>query len=311
MTRDSIESQQKGIVIVVDATTKTTRSKDYTLESYRRSKKVFQALPSRVVAVHSCWPDTSAAWIFADFQRIKIFFTGADFVTKVRVHTGSEIEMRYNLRGYGIPMDLLPITKTGSIKVKYLNDWIRIRNMLEGIGDQSFVGKKSVLTRVVICPGLTDVVFRQGTPSMTNPGNVIFRDTIMNILEEHYSQHRYLEGHQQQPAQIEASCNWLIETTQHTKGGRFLEWDKQLNVWVKMTDRLKIKSKVIIAYRDVNKRFMNSRQKMLVSDNEHVGNSRPTNIEGGRWQRGTNCCRAPPTRDTRSDSNNNESSRWL
>ncbi len=311
MTRNSVESQQKGIVVVGDITAKTNRGVDFSSDSYRLLDEVIQAMPSRIVAIHSCWPDTSVSRLLKNAQQIRIFFAGLECSARIRIEIGKEVELRYKLRGYGIPIHLLPMTETGAIKVKYWNDWIRIRKRLEEASEGKY-DDDSALTRVVICPSLTDVVFRQGTPSMKNPGNVIFRDAMINQLEDHYRQHRYIEGHQQQPGQIEAFSNWLINTTETTRGGRFLEWDKKLNVWVKITDRQKIKSKVNVAYRDATKRFLNQWQRGVPADNPEVHNANAegpyTFVEGG--EEGNTFCRTP-NRDTRKDSNYNETSGWF
>ena len=297
MTRDSVESQQKGIVVVWDITSKTNRGAD----SNRLLNEVIHAMPSRIVAIHSCWPDTSVSRLLKNGQQIRICFAGLDRSARIRlrIEIGKEVELRYKLQGYGIPMHLLPMTKTGAIKVKYWHNWIRIRKRLEEASDGNGFDN-STLTRVVICPSLTDVVFRQGTPSMKNPGNVIFRDTMINQLEDHYRQHKYLEGHLQQPRHIEVS-NWLINTTEKTRGGRFLEWDKQLNVWVKMIDQQRIKSKVTIAYRDAAKRFLNQLQRAPPADNREAHNA---NTEG-------NASCSTPNQDSRNDSNYNETSWWF
>jgi hypothetical protein len=248
--------------------------------------------------------------------------------TAVRFNSqvGNEIECRYKLKGYGIPIHLLPITETGAIKLKYFHEWLRVRRILDEASEFEYAADDYALRRVVVCPGLHDVVFRQGTPSMKNPGNVIFRETMITHLQEHHNEHTYQEGHQQQPDEIDSFCTWLIETTEYTKGGRFLEWDKQLNVWVKMVDRQKIKNKVAIAYRDATKRFLNHRQRLMqtitsernrgANDGRSHGGSYAF-MEGERNKEG--CCN--PSKqlsvDTmkgvplRSDSNYNETSCWF
>jgi len=270
VTRDSVESQRRGVVFVGDVSATMNRddsgrllgisSFKYSAHTYAMTKKMIASVPSRIVAVHVCWPDIPGFRVFNLLNVLAKNASSSDYAMRVRVQVGKQTEMRYKLRGYGIPIHLLPLTETGVIKVKYFKEWLRVRKELEEASEGDFAADDNTLDRVVVCPYLADVVFRQGTPSMNNPGNVIFRDTMIAHLEDHHNQHRYLEGHQQQPVQIEIFSNWLIETTVNTKGGRFLEWDKNLNIWVKMVDHQKIKNKVAIAYRDTSKRFL-KRQK--------------------------------------------------
>ena len=283
-------------------------------QTYALTRKVIECVPTRMVAVHTCWPDSAGFRLFNMLFLLRQI-SGSMYAARVRTQIGTEIETRYKMRGYGIPIHLMPLTKTGAMKLKYFNEWLRIQKILEESSEEEYSAEDNALTRVVVCPGLNDVVFRQGTPSMKNPGNVNFRDTMIAHLEDHHNQHKYLEGHQQQPGQIEMFCNWLIENTENTKGGQFLEWDKRLNVWVKMIDRQKIKSKVAIAYRDTTKRFLNHQQKMQM----HSRTGSPSGgtyafVEGGKGRE--EYCKSSEryTSETidgvplRSDSNYNETS---
>lgn len=311
VTRDSVESQQKGIVYVGDVTTKMSRELAYLKpELYSQINKLIQALPSRMVAIHACWP---ASFDTIAVDNLMKFFSRSVLATRIRFETGTEVETRFKLRGYGIPIHLLPLTKTGAIKIKYLNEWIRIRKLLEEASAERFAEDDNALSRVVVLPGLTDVIFRQGTPSMKNPGNVTFRDAMINHLEQHYSQPNDREREPQQPDQVEKVCNWLIEMIENTKGGRFLEWDKNINVWVKIVDRQKLKSKVTIAYRDVSKRFLNKRQK-ITDAQQQDGN--PSEEDGSHsfvedGKDGNAFCGTANMDISRNDSNYSEAGSWF
>lgn len=344
MTRDSVESQRKGVIVVADISATMNRddngrlwgvsSFNYSAHTYAMTKKVIESVPSRMVAVHPCFPDTPGSRVFNMLNVITKNTSASSYSMRIRTQIGKQTEMRYKLRGYGIPIHLLPLTETGAIKVKYFNEWLRIRKTLEEASEEDYAADDNTLDRVVVCPCLTDVVFRQGTPSVKNPGNVMFRNTIIAHLEDHYSQHRYLEGHQEQPEQIEIFCNWLIEMTVNTKGGRFLEWDQRLHVWVKMVDHQKMKSKVAIAYRDTTKRFLTQRQKTAravqqAAKESHVreentrDSSKPNGVsyafvEGGKDGK-EKCCKSSKRQTVqiingvtvRDDSNFNETSCWF
>lgn len=138
--------------------------------------------------------------------------------------SASSMEVRYKLKSYGIPIQLLPLTDTDSIKCTYLNQWMKTRKLLEehklglfeyddtvfqsstgesgstnnatqhechfkrgitkGVGAAAFPA--NVIDSIVECPALNDVVFRKGSrvTSIENPGNRFFRDLIRTFLEE-------------------------------------------------------------------------------------------------------------------------------
>ena len=281
-------------------------------------KKIIHSVPSRVVAGHTCWPRAPAtAWLKL-FEKLAQTAMGGNYAIRLIVHVGLQVELRYKLQGYGIPCQLLPLTETGIIKVKYFHEWLRIRKTLEDATEEEYAKNDGALYRVVLCPTLTDVVFRQGTPSMKNPGNVIFRDLMIAQLEEYYGKSidANVQQQQQHPDQIEEFCAGLIETIEKKKRGRFLEWDKKLNVWLEMVDRSKIKTKVAIAYRDTTKRFLTSRKRSFQRINP--GEGAFAFVEGGKYK--NEFCR--PSKQKRSsihyidgvplraDSNYNESSTW-
>lgn len=316
-TRDSIESQRKGVVFVGDVsawkelgtTDTTSTSTDSTSSSsdddgsssfqfpsniFAMTKKVISSVPTRMVAIHNCWPDTPK------FRLLNMLYvvnssSGSNYLMRILSQVGNELEMRYTLKGYGIPVHLFPLTETGGIKVKYFNEWTKIRKMLEEGEQKELKNKKKRqqqqrqpvssddLRRIVECPGLNDVVFRQGTPSMKNPGNVIFRDMMITHLEEYFDQHQYYEEqHHQQPEHVLVFCNWLIANIENHRGGHFLEWDKGLNVWVRMKDRERLKNKVAISFRDTTKRFINHKRNMLLyaTTRTSPSSSTSTDMEG-------------------------------
>ena len=345
MTRNSIESQRKGVVFVMDVAAWMKRDKsgnicgiaevNYTSHIFYWIRRVTTTVPTRMVAIHPCWPNVSGFRILNMLSIVSAKLTHVtNNMARMRMQMGTEIEMRYNLNGYGIPIHLLPLTETGAVKVKYFHEWLRIRKTLEAATKAEYDSDNGALGRAVVCPGLTDVVFRQGTPSMKNPGNVIFRDAMNSNLEDYHSQHMYLHGHHQQPGQIEAFVDDLIRTTENNKGGLFLEWDRRLGVWVKMMDRQRIKNKVTIAYRDATKRFLSGRRIIHLeapTKNSGFNNGNDVTMSENipdvgsysfmeKGNDSNDCCSSPRKRyrvgfvngvPLRKDSNYNESGRWF
>ena len=221
MTRDSIESQQKGFIIIrlhgnlsTEDTTSSSASSspNDNKNSGARSNinfrsvtnefnKSLSSIPSRIVAVHTRIPN------YPGFRLVwKLFVTQVLTDENVSLRprlvvclAGSDMETRYQLKSYGIPTQLLPMTDTNSIKCTYHNQWMKTRKLLEeqelDFPDQDDAsescGAASAASSAddasfVECPALNDVVFRKGSrvTSIENPGNRIFRDLIRTFLEE-------------------------------------------------------------------------------------------------------------------------------
>ena len=133
-TRDSIESQRKGLVFIFDAVGWFSNNDaseilwgNQLFPDPSLFRKIIHSVPSRVVAGHTCWPRAPAtAWLKL-FEKLAQTAMGGNYAIRLIVHVGLQVELRYKLQGYGIPCQLLPLTETGIIKVKYFHEWLRIR----------------------------------------------------------------------------------------------------------------------------------------------------------------------------------------
>jgi len=124
----------------------------------------------RVSAIHVCSPDTP---LFRIARYITVLRANEDRV-RLKLHVGEPIELRYILHGYGIPTENIPMTWSGTIKVIYLKNWMKLRKAME---DGS-----SNMTGVVECPNSKDVIFRQGTSLCCHPGNARFRSLVESAV---------------------------------------------------------------------------------------------------------------------------------
>lgn len=95
---------------------------------------------------------------------------------------GDRTNIQYSLMGYGIPVDLLPLTDTGNIKTKNLLQWIKVRKALDESIAKDHNGIISharasgwIDSNNIECPGLNDVIFRSGKNHMSHPGKNLFR----------------------------------------------------------------------------------------------------------------------------------------
>jgi len=265
ITRTDIESQQRGTVVITesycwssedsgrDRRSKSSLKFPHPQESLYYTKRLLESMPNRMIAIHNCWPDRPAFRIISKLLTI-YGVSGATQRLRLKFHIGDELEMRYRLKSYGIPVELLPITETGSVKMINHNYWIKTRKHVEQGIDTNVT--------VVECPGSNDVVFRQGTSSMENPGNVKCRDLILSFLENRDGEMHHAgtgssgtNSSSMAAKFLNDSVERLVDEIECYRCGRFLEWDKNRSTWIQMMDRHKVNQKVSVLIQSIDKRY--------------------------------------------------------
>jgi len=216
-------------------------------------KNFIESVPVRICAFHLCTVGKKGGGQFFNI----VFSAIGTFLTKERIrmkiHTGDRTEISYQLLGYGIPVDLMPLTDSGNVKTKNFSHWLKVRRALEDNKNLSVNGiSSSFFLNNIECPGLNDVIFRSGKNHMSHPGNVMFQGIIESKHDEHCA------AHQDDKAVI---TWWVIEQVE-MKGGRFLEWNDH-GMWSQILDRGHIRSKVSSCFRTFRRKlnaFKNSQQ---------------------------------------------------
>lgn len=172
---------------------------------------------------------------------------------------GSWTEWQYALMGYGIPVDLLPISSTGTVKTIMLQQWMRIRKAIETpLGQTTETTSDSDESSVVPlsaieCPNFNDVIFRPGKSYMCHPGNVMFRSLIESKMDEHFAATR----------SEKAVIAWWIVREVERKGGRFLRWDNR-GWWTEFEDRSEIRYKIPTYFRDFTRNMKARRNRQII-----------------------------------------------
>ena len=92
------------------------------------------------------------------------------------------MENRYALQSFGIRADQIPISYTGKIKVAYIRQWCAIRRTIEDSLDQ--IDSLPLTERIIEYPKQDDVVFRQGSSSISHSANMAFRNLIIAKVTE-------------------------------------------------------------------------------------------------------------------------------
>lgn len=192
---------------------------------------------------------------------------------------GEASELHYQLLSFGIPVDLLPVTETGNLKVKNQQQWMKVRRAREQHyqqqQQQQQVGAAAAadLERLqqrpraaaaaasgspdnnasdddgerIECPGLNDVVFRFGKSCMSHPGNVMFRGLIEAKFDEH-------DGSSSITTKWNATW-WVVKEVLTARKGRFLVWDGSGEYWTQIRSRDDIRSRVAICFKEHKKRL--------------------------------------------------------
>lgn len=229
--------------------------------------------------MHTCWPDSQFLRVFTKLFILRATSNNGDGsypsikIHKVKFHFGNNIEIQLNLKRYGIPIGLLPMTGSGIIKLNYHKQWMKTISLICEQQQHQHDPSSSTITtasntiiaekRIIVeCPSFNDVVFRVGQTSIENPGNVKFRSMILAYLEEEdyngFSDR--VTSKKNKPMTNNSSNNgdgnngknksrhrrfvdWIIDETDK-RNGRFLEWDDTNKCWIQMIRKTDIERKI-------------------------------------------------------------------
>ena len=260
---DDVESQQKGIVVLLWPNPDIAKSFKlrYPINSGGRiMQMVLQCAPIRMVAIHFCAPANDP--FFKIVQSVLALTIAGGRRSRFKVHSGGPIELKYQIKSYGIPVDLLPLTSTGNVKITYLKQWIRLRSISEEEllqnaipGNLGMVPSAASASSICMpaspdstgrealieCPGSKDVVFRPGKPVMNHPGNVTFR----SLIESKAALHDLAT--QTGKANI---AREVVDEMILAQGGRFLVWEENSCCWKAISEPTQQRNKVAIAFRN-------------------------------------------------------------
>eukprot|EP00536_Pseudo-nitzschia_multiseries_P017357 jgi/Psemu1/248104/estExt_Genewise1.C_15140004 len=143
------------------------------------------------------------------------------------------------MQGYGIPVEMMPLTDSGNIKRTYLYQWIKVRKLIES--EHANFRKNEDL--IILLPSSNDVLFRSGTTTMIHPGNAFFR----SLIELKHNERR--SGSEFTQAILAEDVVKEIERL----NGRFLKWDNQ-GYWTELEERSKVLFKTEVSIRDFKSR---------------------------------------------------------
>lgn len=154
------------------------------------------------------------------------------------------MEIKYELQGYGIPIDSLPLTHTMAIKRQNHTQWIALRKRIEcNFSDD---GKKTTSKPLPIdpndlveCPRSYDVIIGKAKYNH-NPGNVFYRSLIEATHDEHITSAK----------REKVELTWRIVRQIEERKGRFLERNNSVKAFVHIKDRNVMRQKVAQSFKE-------------------------------------------------------------
>lgn len=236
---EDIEAQTRGIVIIswsFDEENDSTWEKDFRpnmsadLRSY--SLKQMRSIPVRVVSWQHYYRDTP---FFRLLTKLYTFTVDKRYRHIYRAHFGTDMELRYKLAGFGVPIDLMPLSSTGKLKLENHRAWVNVlkAKLKSNPNNPNF-------REIVECPRINDVVFRKGPATKHNIGNQYYRELIENFSLEHF------KGDRTQKYDI----TMIVIERINKRNGRFLEWK---NMWLVYKDMEQVRKKIASAFKQFNR----------------------------------------------------------
>lgn len=125
--------QLKGLVMIYyDRSGKVGRG---FMDNIRAVKAYRISVPVLYSGIHVCFQRERQPW------NERFFVAGMNVLSRyararTRVHSGSDMEVQYSLRGYGIPIESFPFSTDGNIRTDILNAWFFKHLTEEGIRDE-------------------------------------------------------------------------------------------------------------------------------------------------------------------------------
>ena len=209
---NDIDTQRKGAVLI--SMFDSSFPQKPTLEAPLLPSDQW-TLSVRMSAMHICTPDTPISRLR---RSLIIMALGSDLRSRLKLHAGTSIEHRYILQNYGIPIEFIPITYTGKIKLKYVRQWLRLRNMIED--QEKLIATNSNASNIIIteAPYLNDVLFKPGVSFTSHPGNI----TLHNLIESKVKQLHEMEN--SKSSTRKELVSEIMDEMQHKYESRFLYW---------------------------------------------------------------------------------------
>eukprot|EP00536_Pseudo-nitzschia_multiseries_P009620 jgi/Psemu1/201165/e_gw1.273.3.1 len=177
------ETQRKGIVVVSwpsgDAWSEILKTR-LSRRDQEENQLFADSKPVRFASFHLCFQDTP---LNRSPAALCIFSLDSQTRAVTKIHFGEHIEIRDSLQGYGIPVDLIPLSQTNNVKTTNHMQWINALYWKQKL--QENVTDTTATNEIVLCPNFYDVLSRKGQRYTNNPGNTYFRGLVDDASGKH------------------------------------------------------------------------------------------------------------------------------
>lgn len=216
-----VETQKNGMVIVAynHGKYKTTNR-----SAVFRSSKLVSSLPIKITGVHYCFDEEKMKGLFY----LAMYAAEKAARLRVRFHSGTDMEIIYNLMTFGISNSAIPIGVNGSLRLEAHKEYVRKMKMADQITDG---------VDQIYLPLKYDVLLGRGKPLQKYSGN----------LNYHYIVQMYHERYEDAAKGVKSELAMEIVKTIQAQGGRFLKQDTV--GWTMITDEA-ARSKVSHTFRN-------------------------------------------------------------
>ena len=167
LIRRDEDAQRKGVVLILNSTKTEETHDDYSEELIREYNDFCQSIPLRISAFHFAFDKASTKSVPHKICMaiLESYINSAPTTNVARIQLYNDDAStdctKHKIAPFGIPTHQIPVTHTGTIKLKEHNAWVKI---------QEWYDKKCktlpfhLLSKfnVIECPGTNDILFSQG-----------------------------------------------------------------------------------------------------------------------------------------------------
>eukprot|EP00532_Pseudo-nitzschia_australis_P002961 CAMPEP_0168198778 /NCGR_PEP_ID=MMETSP0139_2-20121125/22003_1 /TAXON_ID=44445 /ORGANISM="Pseudo-nitzschia australis, Strain 10249 10 AB" /LENGTH=732 /DNA_ID=CAMNT_0008123587 /DNA_START=252 /DNA_END=2447 /DNA_ORIENTATION=+ len=230
--------------------------------------KFSEGRPLRISAIHYTGPDT---FIYQIGKSLILFLLPKRDRKIVRFHGGSQMEINYSLRSFGILPDEVPIKNNGQIKTKNIAKSLAARRSIEDREAKQYQKQQqqrqpqkrkreheTTTTTVmpplrlgVECPGVNSVIL--GSRAKYNHANLEFRH-LLKVMEA--DREKKIVRCDKNVSSMNDFIHSIIQTARSPEHGlQFLKIDKETSLFVEIDDAQELYNKVSQSLRDQRKRL--------------------------------------------------------
>jgi len=166
---------------------------------------VFESCPLRFSAIHICFPEKL---LYRLLKPLVLLLVGNEGRKTMRVHSGTTMEINYSLSSFGVRLDDIPMTYSGTIKTRQHMRWMKVRAAVDQYIEEQCKGKVDGDFRHfyasdqydiqpiphIQCPEINCVLFHKNGVAWEFPGNIKFRAFLDEQLPKNYHLHDRYSG---------------------------------------------------------------------------------------------------------------------